>query len=65
MIQTNISRHISDLVIEFRHKLLKRRNDLYEQFDELDKEELTIIEIVKSEIDRIEKILKLIQKNKL
>ena len=57
--------HTSDLVMNFRHQLLKRREHLYDVMDSLDPLMYSTIDIVNDEIDRIQNILKLIQKGKI
>ena len=58
-------KYTSLIVDEFRHQLLKRReylNDLVDSFDPL---MYSTIAIVNEERDRIQNILKLIQKDKI
>jgi hypothetical protein len=57
--------HTSYLVMNFRHQLLKRREHLYDVMDSLDPLMYSTIDIVNDEIDRIQNILKLIQKGKI
>jgi hypothetical protein len=57
--------HTSDLVNQFRHQLLKRREYLYDVMDSLDDSETEFIDIVNDELDRIQNIFKLIENNKL
>ena len=57
--------HTSDLVNQFRHQLLKRREHLYDVMDSLDDSETDFIDIVNDETDRIENIFKLMEKGKL
>jgi len=59
-------KHTSDLVMDFRHQLLKRREYLYELEDRLtENEEESFIQSIDEEIDRIQKIFTLIQKGKI
>jgi len=58
-------KHTSDLVSEFRHQLLKRREYLYDLEDRLSEDEQDLIQSINDEIDRIQNILKLIQKGKI
>jgi hypothetical protein len=58
--------HTSDLVNQFRHQLLKRREYLYELEDRLPENiEESFIQTIDEEIDRIQNIFKLIEKGKL
>lgn len=61
----NKQKHTSDLVSEFRHELLKRRDNLYDLMDSLDDSETEFIKIVNDELHRIQNIFKLIQNNKI
>jgi hypothetical protein len=61
----NNQKHTSDLVSQFRHELLKRREELYNQLDRLDDSETTLIDLTNTEIERIQSIFKLIQKGKI
>ena len=59
-------KHTSDLVMDFKHQLLKRREYLYELEDRLtENEEESFIQSIDEEIDRIQNIFKLIQNNKI
>ena len=68
-------KHTSDLVMDLRHQLLKRRETLYELLDTFadsetyelseDIEDMKLINGINNEIDRIENIFNLIQKNKI
>jgi hypothetical protein len=59
-------KHTSDLVMDFRHQLLKRREHLYDLQDRLPENiEESFIQIIDDEIDRIQNILKLISKGKI
>lgn len=59
-------KHTSDLVMDFRHQLLKRRQHLYDLLDRLPENiEESFIQIIDDEIDRIQNILKLINKGKI
>lgn len=58
-------KHTSELVSEFRHQLLKRREELYNQLDILDDSETSLIDLTNTEIERIQSIFKLIEKNKI
>ncbi len=59
-------KHTSDLVMDFRHQLLKRREYLYELEDRLPENiEESFIKTIDDEIDRIQNIFKLIQKSKI
>lgn len=58
--------HTSDLVNQFRHQLLKRREYLYELEDRLPENiEESFIQSINDEIDRIQNVFKLISKNKI
>ena len=58
--------HTSDLVNQFRHQLLKRREYLYELEDRLPENiEESFIQTIDEEIDRIQNIFKLISKGKI
>ena len=58
--------HTSDLINQFRHQLLKRREHLYDLEDRLtDNEEESFIRSIDDEIDRIQNVFKLISKNKI
>jgi hypothetical protein len=61
----NNQKHTSDLVSQFRHELLKRREELYNLLDRLDDSETTLIDLTNTEIERIQSIFKLIQKGKI
>jgi hypothetical protein len=61
----NEQKHTSDLVMNFRHQLLKRREHLYDLMDSLDDSETEFINIVNDELHRIQNIFKLIQNNKI
>lgn len=61
----NNQKHTSELVSQFRHQLLKRREELYDQLDRLDDSETTLIDLTNDEISRIETIFKLIQNGKI
>lgn len=63
MVQTQ--KHTSELLMELRHQLLKRRDHLYDVMDSLDDSETDIINIVNDELHRIQHIFKLIQQNKI
>jgi hypothetical protein len=65
MVQPINLKHTSELVMDFRHQLLKRREHLYDLRDSVDDSETHLIDIVNDELDRIENIFKLIQKNKI
>jgi hypothetical protein len=59
-------KHTSDLVMDFKHQLLKRREYLYELEDRLtENEEESFIQSIDEEIDRIQWILTLIRKGKI
>jgi len=62
----NNQKHTSDLVMEFRHRLLNRREELYDLQDRLPENiEEIIIKGIDDEIDRIQNIFKLIEKGKI
>ena len=65
MAQSTNKKHTSDLVSEFRHQLLNRREHLYDFMDSLDDSETEFINIVNDELHRIQNIFKLIQNNKI
>lgn len=59
-------KHTSQLVDQFRHHLLNRREELYDLQDRLpDNVEESIIKGIDDELDRIQNIFKLIQKGKI
>ena len=59
-------KHTSDLVMDFRHQLLKRREYLYDLQDRLPENiEEAFIQSIDEEIDRIQHIFKLIKNNKI
>jgi hypothetical protein len=58
-------KYTSLIVDQFRHELLNRRKQCYEILDSLDELQYTTIELMTQEIDRIDAIFKLIQKNKI
>jgi hypothetical protein len=59
-------KHTSELVADFRHRLLNRREELYDLQDRLSENiEEIIIKGIDDEIDRIQNIFKLIEKNKI
>jgi|694.fasta_scaffold38229_9 Mg/Co/Ni transporter MgtE len=68
-------KHTSDLVKELGHQLLKRREHLYELLDKFtdsetfelseDIEDMKLINGINDEINRIQNIFKLIEKNKI
>ncbi len=59
-------KHTSELVTDFRHQLLKRREHLYDLQDRLpEKIEEAFIQSIDDEIDRIQNIFKLISKGKI
>lgn len=61
----NNQKHTSELVSQFRHELLKRREYLIDKIDSFDDSENYILAIINPEIDKIESIFKLMIKNKL
>lgn len=58
-------KHTSELVMQLRHELLKRREHLYDVMDLLDDSETEFIKIVNDELHRIQNIFKLIQQSKI
>jgi hypothetical protein len=58
-------KYTSLIVDEFRHQLLKRREYLIDLADSFDPLMYSTIAIVNEERDRIQNILKLIQKGKI
>lgn len=61
-VQTKYTQQIVD---QFRHELLKRRNHCYEVLDSLDDLQYTTIDLINEEISRIDKIFKLIKNDKI
>jgi hypothetical protein len=68
-------KHTSELVSQLNYDLLKRRETLYELLDKFtdsetnelseDIEDIKLINGINNEIDRIQNIFKLIEKNKI
>ena len=63
MVQTQ--KHTQQLVDQFRHHLLNRRSDLYEQLHSISDSETKLIEIMLDEVNRIDSIFKLMEKGKI
>jgi hypothetical protein len=62
------TKHISKLLEEFKSKLINRKKDLVEQFDnkkedEIDEYNQILNQIIRNEIRRINKILKELKNN--
>ena len=62
-------KHTSQLVDQFRHHLLSRREELYDLQDKMsedtDEQMLILLRGVNEEVERINNIFKLIQKGKI
>ena len=66
MAQTINLKHTSDLVSDFRHQLLTRRDYLYDLQSTLPEDiEEALMKCIDDEISKIEKIVKLIKTNKI
>lgn len=62
------AKHTSELIEEFKYKLKLRKSELVQQaekLDENDEKESILLEFTINEFARVNKILKLIDKNKL
>lgn len=58
-------KYTQDLVNDFKHQLLKRRDYCNDIIDSLDELNYSTIDLINEETNRINHILKLIQKGKI